>query len=116
MRSVKSIQNLVYSAFESMIRNPEIYLPCSVIEFEARLSSYLWVLAISEQREQDWSEAQEQLRVQRNWNSPLNIVASVESDSGSAEAQKNIEGVIDFYVEFAQRLGFCSDDQGEAMA
>ena len=42
----------------------------------------------------------------------MNIVASVESDSGSAEDAKNIEGVIDFYAEFARRLGFCSDDQG----
>ena len=112
MRSVQAIQNLVYCAFESMIRNPETYSPCSVIEFEARLSSYLWVLAISDQREQDWSQMQDQLRAERNWSSPLNIVASVESDSGSAEDAKNIEGVIDFYAEFARRLGFCSDDQG----
>ena len=74
MRSVEAIQNLVYSAFATMIRRPEMYSPCSVIEFEARLSSYLWMLAISDEQEQAWSQTQEQLRIEKNWALPLDIV------------------------------------------
>lgn len=110
MRSVEEIQNLVFSAFETMIRDPEIYMPCSVIEFEARLSSYLWMLAISEEREQDWAQTQEQLRVQRDWSAPLDIVSSVQSETGSADDQKSIQGVIDFYAEFAHAMGFVSGE------
>ena len=113
MRSVQAIQNLVYSAFETMIRRPEMYSPCSVIEFEARLSSYLWMLAISDEQEEAWSQTQEQLRVEKDWALPLDIVGSVQKDSASTDDQKNIELVIEFYIVFAQRLGFYHDEQDD---
>ena len=113
MRSIQAIQNLVYSAFETMIRRPEMYSPCSVIEFEARLSSYLWMLAISDEQEEAWSQTQEQLRAEKDWALPLDIVGSVQKDSASTDDQKNIELVIEFYIDFAQRLGFYHDEQDD---
>ena len=113
MRSVQAIQNLVYSAFATMIRRPEMYSPCSVVEFEARLSSYLWVLAISDEQEQAWSQTQEQLRIEKDWTLPLDIVSSVRKDSASSDDRKNIELVIEFYVDFAQRLGFYGNQQDD---
>ena len=114
MRSVEAIQNLVFGAFETMLRQPEMFTPCSVIEFEARLSSYLWMLAVSDEHEQAWAETLEQLRIEKDWPSPLDIVGSVERDTGSSDDQKNIEVVIEFYADFAQRLGYQSDDEALA--
>ena len=116
MRSIEAIQNLVYSAFETMIRKPEMYSPCSVIEFEARLSSYLWMLAISDEQEEAWSEIQEQLQIENDGALPLDIVGSIQKDSASNNDQKNIKLVTEFYADFAQRLGFYGKEQGDGQA
>lgn len=119
MRSVEEIQNLVFSAFENMLMRPEVYMPCTPEEFEARLSSYLWVLAVSVEGESDWAKELELIRQRQGWAEPLDLLASLKlelSKKGPAAVQEDgavetlIAKVVEFYGEMAERLGFVPNE------
>lgn len=120
MRTVEEIQNVVFSAFENMLIHPAMYMPCATEEFEARLSTYLWVLAISDNAEVAWSSELELMRERKGWPEPLDVLASIKSELASKEVtnkesleERLIEQVVEFYKEMAERLGFVSDCNGE---
>lgn len=117
MRSVEEIQNLVFSAFEDMLLNPDAYMPCAPEEFEARLASYLWVLVVSEEAEKDWAGELEMVRQREQWPENLDVLSSLRrsllkeprsKSVGKSEQEILIEEVIGFYEEMAERMGFIS--------
>ena len=112
MRTVEEIQDYVFAAFENMLRRPAMYQPCSLQEFEARLSSYLWVLCVSEELEQALANELKSIQEERGWAVPLDIVISIQAEAGpNGEPAQLIDQVIHFYEDLAGRLGFESNQE-----
>ncbi|MDG1874319.1 MAG: hypothetical protein P8J27_10440 [Mariniblastus sp.] len=111
MRTVEEIQNFVYAAFEDMLRRPEMYQPCSPNEFEARLSSYLWVLCVSEELEQAWAHELNLIREDRGWSESLDVASSIQAEAKDLEPTQLIQQVVQFYESLATRLGFDPREQ-----